>query len=269
MVKSSMAEIGWNFRIKPHYEKLGYIWTKQGDKFLVKIEELLPTSSAWIELECDECNKVFNRRWKDRVKQYDRHNKDLCNSCSKKGSRNSQFNKDRSEILAYARSFQTENSMKGKKHKTESKIRMSLSKASLIAKGEFNIKSNNRGIKMRHLSSKSNEIFFADSALEKLRMIQLDNDNNVKKWTKRHNIKIPYHIDNITKNYVPDFYIELNNGTIVIEEIKGYIKEIDLIKKDYAEIYCANNNWIYKFTTQEEMNKNGEYRAFLKSIKGE
>lgn len=269
MIKNDSVVIRWIPKIKSYYENLGYIWTKQGNSFSVKIEELLPTSSAIIDLECDECKKLFKRKWKDRVRQYQKHNKDLCNSCAKSGDRNSQFDKDRSEILAHARSFQTKNPMKGRRHKLESKAKMSLAKSSLIANGEFNIKSNNRGIKMTHVSTKSNETFYADSALEKLRMIQLDNDKSVKTWTKRHGIKIPYSFNNQIKNYVPDFYIELNDGEIIIEETKGNVTNVDLIKKDYAEIYCSHRNWTYKFVTQQDMNKNGEYRAFLKSIRKE
>lgn len=267
MLQQEKVLIKWTARIKKHYKSLGYKWTKIGDQFEVKISDLFDTSSVLVEISCDECNKIFTRKWKDRLSQFKKHKKDLCPSCAKKGIRNSQYNKDRKEILKYARSFQKENPMKNKKHSKESKMKMSISKAKLISKGLLNIKSNNRGIKMQHVSIKSNEIFYADSALEKLRMIQLDNDPNVKYWTKRHGIKIPYYIDNEMKNYIPDFYIELINGNIIIEETKGQIKEVDLIKKDYAEKFCSHNNYIYKFTTQKEMNINGEYRKFLKKIK--
>ena len=34
------VKIKWNSRIKKHYEELGYVYTKMGEEFEVKIEDL-------------------------------------------------------------------------------------------------------------------------------------------------------------------------------------------------------------------------------------
>ena len=47
-----------------------------------------------------------------------------------------------------------------------------------------------------------------DSDLEKYYMLELEGMPGVKSWTKRHNIKIPYKILFIQKNYLPDFLVE-------------------------------------------------------------
>ena len=99
-------------------------------------------------------------------------------------------------------------------------------------------------------------------------MIQLDKDDDVISWTKRHGISIPYEYNGIIHNYIPDFLIEYKNGKTVIEELKGYETETDLIKKKAGENFFIDKDDIeYKYITQNEMNKDGEYRSFLKKLK--
>lgn len=267
MIVNEIMIIGLCSTNKEYYRNIGYIFSELDDKIEIQSIHLKPNSTQKISIKCDECGKIVKKVMNNRTVQFNKHNKDLCLSCSKSGKRNPNYGKDRSEILKYARSFQTVNPMQGKKHKEETKIKMSISKTNLIAKGEFDIKSNNRGHKLKHFSTKSNEWFHADSALEKLRMEQLDRDDKVVYWTKRHGIKIQYRINGLVRIYVPDFYINYINNFNVIEEVKGMVTEIDLIKKLYAEQYCILNNLIYIFTTQQEMNKNGKYRKYLKELK--
>lgn len=267
MLFDKYVEVGWSPSNKKHYEKFGYKYTKQGEKFLVKQEELSEFSDVMIEYECDECNVLNRVKYKYYLKSHNRWNKDLCKRCSCKEKRNPSYNKDRKEITEYARKFLKQNPMKGKHHTKEAKMLMSKSKSNLISSGIFNIKSNNRGTKAYYFSSKNDEIFYCDSLLEKMRMIQLDNDKNIKSWSKKHNIKIPYIYNGTQKIYIPDFYIEYFNGDIIIEEIKGYVKDIDIIKMEYAIKWCSNIQYIYRFITQTELDINGEYRKFLKQEK--
>lgn len=242
---------------------------KDGTIAYKPVEELV-NSNYMVELQCDLCERIITKKWPNRMKSFNKQGIDICNSCSKSGSRNSQHNLDRSEILAHARTFNKENPMKGRTHSLSAKSKMSLIKSSQISNGTFDIKSNNRGHKLRHLSTKSNDIFFADSALEKLRMEQLDNDKSVSSWTKRHGIKIPYEHNGISRNYVPDFLVtRFQDGieTTVLEEVKGRVTEVDLIKKQSAEKYCSEQGYLYSFITQTDMNKEGEYRKFLKTLK--
>ena len=60
-----------------------------------------------------------------------------------------------------------------------------------------------------------------DSDLEKFYMVELEGMPGVKNWTKRHDIKIPYKLLFIKKNYIPDFLIEFNDGSKEIHETKG------------------------------------------------
>ena len=85
------------------------------------------------------------------------------------------------------------------------------------------------------------------SSWEKQRMIELDGDENVIYWTKKHSFIIKYEHNGKTKRYVPDFYIEYKNGDKAIEEVKGFIddKEVFSLKYRQCKIFCENNNIKY------------------------
>lgn len=76
-----------------------------------------------------------------------------------------------------------------------------------------------------------NEEYYA-SSYELLRMEELDVDDSVITWTKRHPFLVNYTLGGISKKYKPDFYVEYDTGVCVIEEIKGYVK------MEEREAYC-------------------------------
>ena len=51
------VKIKWNPRNKKYYESFGYIYTKMGDEFEVKIEHLTKGSDVKVRCKCDGCNK--------------------------------------------------------------------------------------------------------------------------------------------------------------------------------------------------------------------
>ena len=111
-----------------------------------------------------------------------------------------------------------------------------------------------------------------DSDLEKYYMVELEGMPGVKTWTKRHNIKIPYRFFFIKRNYIPDFLIELNDGSKEIHETKGlpflFLLSTKL-KKVSAEQYCKTLGWKYKLITKEKeiFYRNNYLAALLGSIK--
>ena len=60
-----------------------------------------------------------------------------------------------------------------------------------------------------------------ESALEREYMVELERDPAVKKWTKKHDIKISYAFLFFTRHYLPDFLVEYQNGQKEIHETKG------------------------------------------------
>jgi hypothetical protein len=111
-----------------------------------------------------------------------------------------------------------------------------------------------------------------DSDLEKYYMVELEGMPGVKTWTKRHNIKISYRFFFIKRNYIPDFLVELNDGSKEIHETKGlpflFLLSTKL-KKQSAEEYCRKLGWKYKFITKDKVvfYKNNFLAAVLGTIK--
>jgi hypothetical protein len=94
------------------------------------------------------------------------------------------------------------------------------------------------------------------SSYEERRMVELDNDTSVKYWTKRHDIILKY---GVGRRYYPDFFIEKNDNQIIIEEVKGYVKnEDDFIKKIKAlKVFCLENSYACEVNFMN--NKRTEY----------
>lgn len=240
----------------------GYYFTKR-NKLLVKPISEIQRNNYILIVSCDICGIIFKPLSSNRRRRLEKGIGDFCKSCVMKGDKNPSFSKDRSEILRYARTFIKNFA---RIFSEETKIKMSESKSSQIANGTFDVKSNNRGRKNWYFSKKNNKKFYSDSALELMRMIQLDEDSSVLRWDKNHGIKIKYEYNGKTRLTIPDFIIERIEG-IEIEEVKGHLKEVELIKKDAIQRYCNENGYNFVFTTQAMMNKNGEYRSFLIKLK--
>ena len=244
--------------------KVGFKVTNSGKLLRKKVTEL-NNSNYFVHVKCNKCSSKFRTIWSNRLKRGNAiNNYDLCNSCSKTGSGNSQYGKERVGVMKFARSHVKNFS---RNFTEETKAKMSKSRATLIAEGKITITSFNRGVKSWYFSTKNQEKFYADSKLELFRMTQLDCDENIISWDKRHGIKINYIFKNQEKYCVPDFLIKLKNGTTIVEEVKGRITEVELIKKEAIKNYCSDNNLGFSFLTQKELNKNGEYRKFLKECK--
>ena len=79
------VKIKWNGFTKQYYEKLGYKYTKIGDEFEVRVENLQLNSTIKVQCICDGCGEVlplwkyqnYNRSVKEDGKTY-------CNKCAMK-----------------------------------------------------------------------------------------------------------------------------------------------------------------------------------------
>lgn len=81
-----------------------------------------------------------------------------------------------------------------------------------------------------YTSLKTKDEEYYHSNWEREHMIKLDEDNNVKFWTKKHEYVVKYIHNGVTKRYLPDFYIETYDGIKYIEEIKGYVMDEEKFK---------------------------------------
>lgn len=92
-----------------------------------------------------------------------------------------------------------------------------------------------------------------ESALEKEYMVELERDSAVKKWTKKHGIKIPYNFLFITRHYHPDFLVVYQDDHKEIHETKGLpllLWASTKLKRQSAEDFCSRQGWKYKLITK-------------------
>ena len=83
MLLSIKVELKWNSKIKKHYEKLGYMYTKMGDVFEVNVNDLTNGSHVFVDVKCDYCGKTYKKHWANYLQENNNStiHKDSCNSC--------------------------------------------------------------------------------------------------------------------------------------------------------------------------------------------
>lgn len=85
MLLSKVVQLKWNTKNRKYYESIGYVFTKYGDEFDVKVEDLTPSSKAVVEVECDFCHTVIVRKKYQTYKtQHHEIYGDCCASCQPK-----------------------------------------------------------------------------------------------------------------------------------------------------------------------------------------
>jgi len=88
MLITKKVMVKWNSKTREHYESKGYIFTKSGDEFEVKTEDLSKGSRIPINVKCDceDCKNPYLKpmRWSVYVKYIKDEGKYYCNNCIKK-----------------------------------------------------------------------------------------------------------------------------------------------------------------------------------------
>lgn len=82
-IVNKTVKVKWNGRNKKYYESLGYEYTKLGDEFEVKVEDLSNGSNSEVEIVCDCCGQQKQWRYTDYIKQT-KNGKTYCRKCAKK-----------------------------------------------------------------------------------------------------------------------------------------------------------------------------------------
>lgn len=86
MLLDEYVEIKWNPNNIKYYQSKGYRFTRKGNSFLVKVEDLSDSSSVRVKVKCDYhedgCRDISYVRWADYMKIRKRNiiNKDCCNN---------------------------------------------------------------------------------------------------------------------------------------------------------------------------------------------
>lgn len=82
--ENQFVTVKWNPYSQKYYQSKGYVFTKRGDEFQVKIEDLQEGSHAKVKVICDFCGKEYTKIYKDYFAQY--KNGDCCKKCQGKKS---------------------------------------------------------------------------------------------------------------------------------------------------------------------------------------
>lgn len=78
MLLSKEIMVRWNGRVASHYIERGYIYTKQGDLFKCRIEDLQEGSIVKVKVKCDYCGIEFEAPYRQYLKGRVTVNKDCC-----------------------------------------------------------------------------------------------------------------------------------------------------------------------------------------------
>jgi very-short-patch-repair endonuclease len=83
MLLTKEVIISWMPIIREYYIKKGYVYTKPRDKFIVKVEDLTPNSNAMVEVKCDYCGKIYEKRYMNYYNQniLAQIKNDCCSDC--------------------------------------------------------------------------------------------------------------------------------------------------------------------------------------------
>lgn len=65
IIENQIVEVKWHPKNKAYYENLGYQYTKIGDVFYVKVEDLSPRSKSIVKVECDFCHNIIDVKYQN------------------------------------------------------------------------------------------------------------------------------------------------------------------------------------------------------------
>ena len=93
VIDNQMVEMKWHPRNKQYYTDLGYIYTKKGDKFEVKVEHLTKGAKSLVDVRCDYCGKIIKVKYQNYINRYSPTLKDACTQCKTKKAIDSNLNR--------------------------------------------------------------------------------------------------------------------------------------------------------------------------------
>jgi hypothetical protein len=80
MLLSKIVMVRWNGTIRKWYEEKGYNYTKQGEFFESKLEDVQLNSTARVYVQCDYCNEEFDTEYRNYLKGRKIIQKDCCSN---------------------------------------------------------------------------------------------------------------------------------------------------------------------------------------------
>ena len=81
MLLEQKVMVRWSGNNKKHYIECGYVFTKVGDDFEVDIKDLCKYSRTEVNIQCDYCGKLFQRKYENYNRGIKIINKASCKEC--------------------------------------------------------------------------------------------------------------------------------------------------------------------------------------------
>lgn len=81
LIPNQIVKVKWNSRNKKYYSNLGYVFTKVGDEFCLKAEDLMPNSKVEVQVRCDFCGKIVVKKMQTYNQQHHPKHGDCCIDC--------------------------------------------------------------------------------------------------------------------------------------------------------------------------------------------
>lgn len=79
LVENQKVEVRWNPQNIKWYVGKGYTYTKTGDLFICKAEDLMPTCKVLVQVTCDYCGELFETNYGGYQKGLQKIHKSCCN----------------------------------------------------------------------------------------------------------------------------------------------------------------------------------------------
>lgn len=81
LIPNQIVKMKWNPRNKKYYQSLGYVFTKIGDEFDIKVEDLMSNSKALVQIKCDFCGNIVIKKMQTYTVQHHSKYGDCCAHC--------------------------------------------------------------------------------------------------------------------------------------------------------------------------------------------
>lgn len=82
MLKTKEVEIKWIHKTKQHYINKGYVFSGYDTYFMIRVEDIMDSSDIKVNVNCDNCDKNLNMKWKTYKKYVHSDGKNYCRACA-------------------------------------------------------------------------------------------------------------------------------------------------------------------------------------------
>lgn len=279
MLVDKELTINWNNATKNWYIEKGYVFTKIRDSFVVKVEDITPTSTLRVRVKCDFCGKEHTKEYRKLISGREVIEKDCCSSKKCLAQKTKEINL---KLYGVENTMQREE-VKSKTAKTQRKpyeevVKLCEEKGLELITGEQDYKNNRTKISV-----------ICKNHIEKgVQFTTVNNINKSKHCCYYGANELVGNMKRLNFNIVRDKFIELDYEPLFTEDdYKGnnsklnficdkhrdkgsqYIRYSNLQQGATGCKYCAKEKASSKLRLDQEFIFNEFYKRGLKVLEGE